>query len=91
MVHSMRSCKCTQMDLVPDPVARRELHASISALNATAEVYETTRCHLHLEHLLGRGILHNPPSSDGSFPAPGDVGRASGTVEVGMPGRCQRH
>ena len=45
---------------MPEPARRQALTAAIRQLNASAEVHETTRCHLHLEHILGRGILHNP-------------------------------
>ena len=49
-----------QMDLIPDAQAKQKLHQVIASLNASAEVHETEFCHLHLEHILGRGILHNP-------------------------------
>ena len=72
------------MDLVPEPTARQALHQTVSRLNATAEVHECTRCHLHLEHLLGRGILHNPPSEDGSFPAPGPSSDGLSQAQVSL-------
>ena len=58
------------MDLVPDAKAKEQLHQVISGLNASAEVHETKFCHLHLEHILGRGILHNP-GANGNLLSPG--------------------
>ena len=63
---------CVQMDLVPDDKAKEQLHQVIFSLNASAEVHETKFCHLHLEHILGRGILHNP-GANGNLLSPGGM------------------